>query len=538
MKLFRIALVVGVSSLTFAALSAQPPAKSSGKKDDGKLPLTKLAPAKLFPGLCVVKYPVSTRSSECQAYVDQGLGYYYSYVWMEAARSFETAVQRDPECAFAWWGLSKSIEKWNEKTSKSQATTALTRAKELLPNASQRESLLIKSRLAEKGMMDGVTPENRKKEAAKYLDELLTLYDDDEEAWFARAQVADGGINGAIPYYKALLRVNPLHPGGHHELVHLYENIRRPALGWQHALGYMESSPGMPHAFHMQAHLAMRIGKWDKTADWSARAVEMERAYHKAVGVKPFEDHQYPHHLEILTISLTHDGRFREAKEIKAIAEAAKYQQKLPWFHLHLAERDWDAALKLAETTKKDKLSQSYMRALVYLRKGDAARAAGEVHVLQEAYAAKRTDKELETRLWETQGQLMAQTGQGDGGLKLLKKTVDQTKNDFKHHSWGHGAYYMEQWGVAALYAGKLDVAEEAFLESLAHDARSVRGALGMQVVCERLGRTEEASRFAELAGRCWQRADAGQLEKELAAFRAALQQSLGHATSAVSAEN
>ena len=56
--------------------------------------------------------------------------------------------------------------------------------------------------------------------------------------------------------------MNPLHPGANHELVHYFENIKRPALGWPHAENYIKSSPGIPHAYHMQAHLGTRIGKW------------------------------------------------------------------------------------------------------------------------------------------------------------------------------------------------------------------------------------------------------------------------------------
>jgi hypothetical protein len=63
-------------------------------------------------------------------------------------------------------------------------------------------------------------------------------------------------------------------------------------------------------------------------------------------------------------------------------------------------------------------------------------------------------------------------------------------------------------------------VAEEAFLETLAHDTGSVKGALGMQVLCERQGRSEEALRFADLAQRCWRRADSGRLQQELLALR------------------
>jgi tetratricopeptide (TPR) repeat protein len=512
-----------------AGKALAPPAKTTPDRAPStsgpELPITKLAPAKLIPNLCLVQYAVTTRSPECQAFFDQGLGYFYSYVWMEAARSFETAAQHDPDCAMAWWGLSRAIEKWG----KGQHTAALKKAQELLGKAGHREQLLISARLKEKGMAAGVTPENRKKEALKALDELLTLFDDDEEGWFYRAQLAEGP-NAGVPFYKALLRVNPLHPGAHHELVHHYENIKRPALGWPHAVGYIQSSPGIPHAFHMQAHLGMRIGKWDKTTDWSLRAIELEEAYHKEQNVKPAEDSQFPHHLQTLMLALTHDGRFSEANKLKKRCEGYKYQQHMQWYRLHLAERDYDAALKTAEHfAKTDKLTAAYLRALVYLKKGDADRAAPEVNVLREAYQTRRTDKELELRLWETQGALLCLEGGADGGLKLLAKAVNKTKDDFPHHAWGHGAYYMEAWGTAALKAGRLDVAEEAFLEALAHDWGSARGALGMRVVCERQGRTEEAARFAELAARCWRRADAGALQVELADLRGDL---VGHVSS------
>src|SRR5262245_3506395 len=55
-----------------------------------KLPIAGLAPAKIRPNQCLLTYRISTQSKDCQAHFDQGLGYLYSYVWMEAARSFET----------------------------------------------------------------------------------------------------------------------------------------------------------------------------------------------------------------------------------------------------------------------------------------------------------------------------------------------------------------------------------------------------------------------------------------------------------------
>ena len=511
-------LAAGVACLSAVLVPAAPPKPAPAKPVPvssvvapaavGVMPWTGLAPARIVPDLCKYQYRVSTPSEMCQKHVDQALGYFYSYVWMEAARSFETALRHDPSCAFAWWGLSKSLERWG----KSNHMQALQQAQALLPKASHREQLLITARLQEKGVAPGVGPDQRTKKAAATLDDLLTVYDDDEEGWFARAQIA-GGTAG-IPYYKALLRLNPLHPGANHELVHFYENYKRPALGWPYAQGYMDSSPGLPHAFHMQAHLAMRIGKWAKTSDWSARAIDLERAYHKELNVRPNEDHQFSHHLETLTRSLVHDGRFAEARAIRQEALGYGYKYPMFWFRMFLAEHDWNEALKIvADYRRTDKPTAAYLAALVYLEQGDVARARPEVDVLRQASQQRKNDRRLELKLWEVQGRLLCQTGSGEAGLKLLKRAVDRTKDDYGHHAWGEGASNMEAWGVGALEAGDAAAAEEAFLEALAHDAGSVRAALGLQAMCERLGRTDEAQRYAAVAKRCWAKADSRHFE-------------------------
>jgi Tfp pilus assembly protein PilF len=512
-----LALALG---LVHAAPKSPPIAADSAA---GKLPLTELPRAKLVADLCLLKYRVSTASPECQQFFDQGLGYYYSYVWMEAARSFETATQYDPDCAMAWWGLSRALERW----SKSNHMQALQKANDLQARASHREKLLIQARVQEKGTAcDGSTAEARKQTAIRTLDELLTLYDDDEEGWYYRAQLAGGsdlfgGQLASAPFYKALLRINPLHPGANHELLHFYEKQHRPALGWLHAENYIRSSAGIPHAFHMQAHLATRLGRWDKTSDRSAHAIELERAYHKEMSVQPKDDHQFSHHLEILTLSLIHDGRFREAHAIKDEAARSSIQHWLPWFRLALAERDWPETLKIVDHYRKsDKVTASYLAALVYLKQRDVGRAAPEVEVLRNAYADRKDDKTLEERVLETQGMLLCCQGAADPGVSLLAKAAERTKNEYSHHAWGNGAYYMEVWGIAALQAHKPLVAEEAFLEALAHDPGSVRAALGLQVLCERLGRADEARRYTELAQRSWRKADSHCLAAELLSLR------------------
>jgi tetratricopeptide (TPR) repeat protein len=173
-----------------------------------------------------------------------------------------------------------------------------------------------------------------------------------------------------------------------------------------------------------------------------------------------------------------------------------------------VATGDWAEARKLADHwAKSDKAAGAYHMAVIALERGDLPAAAAAVDVLRQGLQSKKT-RSQELRLWEVQGRLMCLTGQGEAGVRLLKRAVDKTKDDYTHHAWGGGAYYMEQWGAAALDAGRAADAEEAFQEALAHDAGSVRGALGLWALCSRLGRTDEAGRFLALAERCWAKAD------------------------------
>lgn len=499
------------------------PATASGSAIPNPMPISALAPSKINPDLSILKYRITTSSPECQAHFDQGLAYLYSYVWMEAARSFETATYHDPDCAIAWWGLSRALERWG----RGDANKMATKAHELKDKASWSEQQLILARMQEKGLVPNVgDAEARRKASIDTLDKLLAVHDDDEEAWFARAQLASsgqlfGGNAAAVPFYKALLKVNPLHAGANHELVHFYETFQRPALGWEYSENYIKSSLGIPHPWHMQSHLATRLGRWNKSSASSTRAVELERKYHKDLNVKPSEDHQFSHHLEVLFLSLLHDGRYREAKSLKQECQGYGFKHAIPWFRLHLAMREWDEALKIAEEHRKgDKLTASYLAALVYLAQGEPDCAASEVEVLAEAHRSGKKDKALRHRLWETQGLLLCQTDGVEAGLKLLQKCVDENKNDYSHHAWGNGAYYMEAWGLAALHSGRYDVAEEAFLEALAHDSGSVRGAMGLQVLCEAQGRTDEARQYTDLARRFWKNAEVQAFDAELAAVR------------------
>jgi tetratricopeptide (TPR) repeat protein len=479
---------------------ADPP---TGKALPAKLPLSGRPPAKLVPDLCLLRYRISTDSPECQAHFDQGLAYFYSYVWDRAVQSFETATLHAPDCAMAWWGLSRAFDRAGKPD---LALKALEKAREKQAQTSHREQLLITALLQfKKPVPRNATPEAKKRAeeaqrlaAIRTIDEMLSLYDDDEEAWFFRAQLAGTGV-AAVPFYKALLRINPLHPGGTHDLVHYYDSVRRPALAWPYSENYIKGSPGIQHAYHMQvAHIATHLGRWDTIIERGGRAGESG----------------------LLTLALAHEGRFAEARNLPD-------RKSIHRFYLHLAERNWNDARQVIDAQPdKDGHTRKYLTALLYLKQARPDLAEPAVEALRQTLDKlpeknpKQDRRQVELRLWETQGQLLCQHGDTQAGLALLAQVMERTRESMFQMGWGLGAHYMEVWGIAALKSGQDQVAELAFLEALTHDGRSVRGALGMQVLRERQGRNEDARRFADRARRIWQRADPGALDAELAYLR------------------
>jgi len=487
-------------------------------KDD-LLPHTKLKPSRLEKDLCLFQYKIHTSSPLCQSFNDQGLSYLYSYVWMEAARSFETALKHDPDCVMSHIGLGKALDRWGKKA---ESTKVLKSAKRLEEKAAPNEKALLQATFVEYGLNENPAPvgDARIKAATNIIDQALTQYEEDQELWFTRAQIAcnygnSGGNSNSAIFYKALLKINPLHPGANHELIHFYEGQQRPNLGWPHAEGFFLSSPGIPHASHMQAHLATRLGKWDKTSDRSTKAVKLEIAYHKDMNVKPSEDHQFQHHIQTLLISLTHDGRFKEALTLND-TRPDKSRSSVAWFKFLLAARDYAGAEAEAKKfIKTDKNNGAFLMAILFLSKNDPESALPWVESLQESWITGKKEKQQEFRIWEIQGLMLAAQGQFKLAARLLKRAVDKSKNDYSHHAWGNGSYYLEKWGLISLAGKDFEDAEEAFLEALAHDPGSFRSALGLRRICELTGRKEEAKDYSILAEKCWSKADSGLLEKE-----------------------
>ena len=308
--LFAVAAVSGVTEPPLRQPAATLGQESQVSAELGGMTIAAATkPIGLNPGAGRMHQRVSTDSERAQAYYDQGIAYPYSYVWVDAARSFHEALRLDGELAMARVGLGKTYfnaEAWEAARAEFARASVLAEQ----GNATEKEVLWIS--LAQQQMDTSYAPRDQlAAQQAEYkaaLDALIQFDPDDAHAWVLRGNAEEArrwgrgqrGRVGSIAYYESALQRNPDHFGAHHFLVHSYENIWHYGKAAEHGARLVDLAPDVPHAHHMYAHVLPRLGRWDEALRHLSIADRLHREYFAREGIAPGEDWHYPHNLTLL----------------------------------------------------------------------------------------------------------------------------------------------------------------------------------------------------------------------------------------------
>ncbi|MHB2021249.1 MAG: tetratricopeptide repeat protein [Candidatus Xenobia bacterium] len=464
----------------------------------GKTPTLQFPTFKLYRGMGDVHHPIRTRSPEAQAYFVQGLCLLYGYVDNGALKSFEVAIQYDPDCAMAWWGLSFCPPP--------NVTAAQCAARGWQLARTDAEKRYCAARILQ------LEP----KHDSQALDAVcgaIAAYPRDVDLWvwraswygFAGEEDDRRGLH-EIPLALAAHRLDPTHPSPNHELIHAYEAIDRPVLGWPYTWGFRRSAPHLPHAQHMQAHLAMRLGRWKDAMTCTRLSVKLS-----AEGYPELDPN---HHLNVYTWAMAHEGRFNEAWHARKSTE-----QDSSWPRLLRLKLD-DAALAAWARTRMTRVGDGpYFLTLADLDRGRTREAENDFkHFSRNVHIWYGADPNL----WndELQGRLWLQDGHASQGVEKLASVARWSDGLPESRHWGEGAYYDELWGEAALQRHDFRDAQWAFGEALAHEHGSIVGAVGMQVLSEEKHEVADAAQYSAMARSIWSEADPGALDRLTARMR------------------
>ena len=482
-------------------------------------------PVRLRVGVGSAHDAVATSSKDAQALYDQGLAYLHSYVWIEAARSFNQALRLDPNLAMAHLGLSVAYVELNAPAA---ARDALARAQALGAQANAHDRTHIDARAIQ------MAAEDDPRDAAKLtayrgaLDAALAKFPDDEELWLARgraespdpAERGQGSVTGSIRLYEKAVALAPAHFAAHHYLTHAYENTGRFDESLAESAAYARMAPNVPHARHMHGHSLRRVGKVDEAIEEFRAADALETSYFKTESISAGHDWHYQHNLDLLAASYQYLGRMKTAEPLFktsfAIASPLVVQEfnKRAWPMFLRARGRVDEALAAARVMAGHR--SPIVSAMGHVEAGRALLAQGKFQAATgEANAALRLMKSasdgaglVATPLKALQGEFFLRTGQRERGRTMLEQVTREVRAATGPDAWTQATFEIEAIARAAREADDWSFAAWAARQLIEHDSRYAGAHYALALTARHEGDEKIAQAELALAAQYWVDAD------------------------------
>ncbi len=293
---------------------------------------------------------VTTASPQAQLWFNRGLNWCISFNHEEGVSCFKKALEHDPACAMAWWGIAYGAGPFYNMPwcdfSAAEAITctrlcydAISKAKALATKVTPAERAIIDA-LAERFQADHpVTQAEFDRWDDAYADAMRSVYqawpdDLDVAALFAEAmmtrtpwrlwnvktnQPAQGAdtleslevLEKAIALADA--RGATQHPAILHLHIHVLEMSATPerALASADILGTL--CPDAGHLNHMPGHTYVLCGLYEKARIASVNAIRADRMYLDYAGPYNFYTTARCHDLHLMMYTCMFSGRFEPA---------------------------------------------------------------------------------------------------------------------------------------------------------------------------------------------------------------------------------
>jgi tetratricopeptide (TPR) repeat protein len=475
-------------------------------------------------GIGTAHDPVGTASKEAQVFYDQGLAYLHSYVWLEAARSFNAALRLDPNLAMAYAQLWIA---YTELNAPAAAREALDRAAALAArvNAHDRKHIdLQRLRAAAEAAPKDVSALAAYRGA---LDTALTTYPDDEELWLARGQAespdpaerGQGSGSASLGFYQKALALAPGHFAAHHYLTHAYENLGRYDEALREGATYARMAPNVPHARHMHGHNLRKVGRIDEAIAEFTAADALETAYFTTEHIPVEYDWHYQHNLDLLGTSYQYVGQMAKAEaRLKA-----SFAIRSSLLQQEVNKREWPAFL-IARGRAKEALDAAnvlaahpspVVNATGHVAAGQARLALGDPKgAADEANAALRLLRGTEAGglaalpLQALQGEFLLRTGQKEKGRPMLEDVARKVRALPGPDAWTQAIFMLEALARAARDTGEWDLAEWMARQMLEHDPNYAGAHHALGLAAQHRGDAARARAEFDLAKRYWKNAD------------------------------
>jgi tetratricopeptide (TPR) repeat protein len=455
-------------------------------------------------------------------HLGRGLALLHSMTYEEAEASFAEAAETDADCAMAYWGQAMTVihPLWSDPPNEARFELGrawLDQARAYVQSGHERAYVEALAGYYQAGRSESEKPnligfENGWREFhAKYPN------DPEGTAFYALAQLATvdpadktfGKQRQAGALAKSVLEAIPDHPGGHHYVIHAYDNPMLSEQAVDVARSYGKIAPEIPHALHMPTHTFTRLGLWQESIDWNRRSGDA--ALKRPVGDQT--SLHYFHAVDYLAYAYLQGAEDQRAIDVLVELEGIKppYQAHVASAYtfaavparLALERHSWAAAADLQprwpsaypwDTAPAMEAITYFARALGAARSGrlDQARADLEaLGALQRQVAAKNAywGTQVEIQRLSAAAWLQFEEGSRDEALSTMRAAAELEAGTEKH----------------PVTPGEVLPARELLADMLLELGRSAEALVEYEAALERspnrFNSLHGAGRAAELAG-------------------------------------
>jgi tetratricopeptide (TPR) repeat protein len=222
----------------------------------------------------------------------RGVALLHSFWFAESDKAFREALDRDPGCAIATWGIAtilvgNTFTVGPSPVEAQRALEAIDRGR-AIGAKTQRERDYVEAIAAYYDHFAEWPNGARMRSLSDAFETLAARYADDDETQIFDALYLTASQSLADKSYARALKAasilepqfakHPDHPGVAHYLIHSYDYSALAQKGLPAAMCYANIAPDAYHALHMPSHIFTRVGAWKESIDTNARSIAEAKA--------------------------------------------------------------------------------------------------------------------------------------------------------------------------------------------------------------------------------------------------------------------
>ncbi len=272
-----------------------------------------------------VNFSVSCNDKSREAF-SLAISLLHSFEYEEAEKAFVKAIDADPQCAMAYWGVAMSnfhslwLQAGTAYLEKGSKILAIAQS---LPKSEKEQDYLDAIHIFYKDW-ESIDRNKRKLLYQQKMEELYKKYPDDAEAAIFYALALNATTDPTDKTYanqkkagailEALFQSQPNHPGIAHYIIHAYDYPELASLALPTARKYALIAPASAHAQHMPSHIFTRLGLWDESISSNLNSTTSALCYGKSIDPEGHWDEEL-HGMDYLVYAYLQRGENGKASE-------------------------------------------------------------------------------------------------------------------------------------------------------------------------------------------------------------------------------